>query len=80
MVGIIKDTNWSLSRNTENIVEYYRKPLNDLLKGESIVDTIPKGTRKTLLQLGIIYLYGSKYMITNYGKELLKKSYKELMV
>ena len=65
--------NWIIQRNLENMVEYYRIQLKGLLVGESIINKIPKGTRETLHQYGVLTRFGSKYELTNYGIELLQK-------
>ena len=65
---------WSLDKSIENMVEYYRVSLLTLIEGETIVDIIPKGTRKRLLERGILVKFGSKFELTELGMKLLQKT------
>jgi hypothetical protein len=65
---------WSLDKSVENMVEYYSVSLLTLIDGETIVDIIPKGTRKRLLERGILVKFGSKFELTELGMKLLQRA------
>ena len=62
-----------MQRSIENMVIYYQNQLIELLSGKSIVNVVPKGTREILMQFGVLIRFGSKYELTEHGKELLRK-------
>lgn len=65
---------WALDRSISNMLDYYRSALLGLMKGRTIVDSIPQGTRNSLVEYGVIRKFGSKFELTNRGTELLNGS------
>ena len=63
-----------LDKNVENMVEFYRVSLLRLLEGGTIVDSIPKGTRKRLIEYGILRKFGTKFELTDRGTTILQKN------
>ena len=64
---------WSSDRSVENMIEYYRASLLESKDGEIIVDSIPKGTRKRLLEYGVLRKFGTKFELTDLGMKMLQK-------
>jgi len=64
---------WSSVRSVENMIEYYRASLLGSKDGEIIVDSIPKGTRKRLLEFGVLRKFGTRFELTDLGMKLLRK-------
>jgi hypothetical protein len=64
---------WSSDRSVENMIEYYRASLLESEDGEIIVDSIPKGTRKRLLEFGVLRRFGTRFELTDLGMKLLQK-------
>lgn len=64
---------WSSDRSVENMIEYYRTSLLGSKDGEIIVDSIPKGTRKRLLEFGVLRKFGTRFELTDLGMKLLQK-------
>ena len=60
-------------RNADNIVNYYKIELRSLRKGKKIVKSIPSGTRKRLVEYGVIRRFGSKFELTDQGDLLLRR-------
>jgi hypothetical protein len=60
-------------RNANNIINYYKTELISLRRGKKIVTTIPSGTRKRLVEYGIIRRFGSKFELTSDGDQLLEQ-------
>jgi hypothetical protein len=65
---------WLLDKSVENMIEFYRVSLLDVADGETIVDSIPKGTRKRLVEYGILKKFGKKFELTDFGLKLLEKN------
>ncbi|MFB0558861.1 MAG: hypothetical protein ACETVY_07080 [Candidatus Bathyarchaeia archaeon] len=63
--------NWAAERSVRNMLQYYRKALNRLKRGEFMVDSVPQGTRKRLVEYGIIRKFGNKFELTELGAKLL---------
>jgi len=63
--------NWAAERSVRNMLQYYRKALNRLKRGEFMVDSVPQGTRKSLVEYGIIRKFGNKFELTELGAKLL---------
>ncbi len=57
--------------NIRNMLDYYRKELSGLLAGKKIVDSISLGTRKRLIEYGVLRKFGSKFELTDQGMALL---------
>ena len=74
MTSLITDDDRTENLNVHNILEYYRKELSGLIVGKKIVDSISFGTRKRLIEYGVLRRFGSKFELTDRGLELLKKS------
>ena len=72
MIPSIQLDNWAEKMNANNIIQYYKDELLSLKKGKKIVFTIPLGTRKMLLEYGIIRRFGSKFELTDQGNLLLQ--------
>jgi len=72
MIPSIQLDNWAEKMNANNIIQYYKDELLSLKKGKKIVSTIPLGTRKMLLEYGIIRRFGSKFELTDQGDLLLQ--------
>ena len=53
------------------MLEFFRSDLLGLMKGRIIVDTIPSGTRKRLVEHGVLRKFGSKFELTDRGLRLL---------
>jgi hypothetical protein len=53
------------------MIDFYRKELSGLLVGKKIVDSVALGTRKRLIEYGILKKFGSKFELTDQGMELL---------
>ena len=53
------------------MLDYYRTELKELAKGKNIVDSIPLGTRKRFIDYGILKKCGTKFELTNIGREML---------
>ena len=66
----IKD-DWTDNINMHNMLDFYRKELSGLLAGKKIVDSVSLGTRKRLIEYGILRKFGSKFELTDQGMELL---------
>lgn len=62
---------WAAERSVRNMLQYYRKALIGLKRGEFIVDSVPLGTRKRLVEYGVIRRFGNKFELTELGAELL---------
>jgi len=54
-----------------NMLDFYRKELSGLLAGRRIVDSISLGTRKRLIEYGVLRKFGSKFELTDKGMKLL---------
>ena len=55
-----------------NMISFYSDELLGLKKGQIIIDTVPQGIRKRLIEGGVLRKFGSKYEITESGlKNLL---------
>ena len=72
MIPSIQLDNWAEKKNANNIIQYYKDELLSLKKGKKIVSSIPLGTRKMLLEYGIIRRFGSKFELTDQGDLLLQ--------
>ena len=57
--------------NVHNLLNYYRNELLGLIKGKKLVDSVSFGTRKRLIEYGILRRFGSKYELTDQGLALL---------
>ncbi len=66
------EDDWTDNLNLRNILDFYRKELSGLLAGKKIVDSVSLGTRKRLIEYGVLRKFGSKYELTDQGMELLR--------
>ena len=65
------EDDWTDNLNMRNMLDFYRKELSGLLAGRNIVDSISLGTRKRLIEYGVLRKFGSKFELTDQGMELL---------
>ncbi len=65
------EDDWTDNLNMRNMLDFYRKELSGLLAGRKIVDSISLGTRKRLIEYGVLRKFGSKFELTDQGMELL---------
>jgi hypothetical protein len=65
------DDDWTDNLNMRNMLDYYRKELSGLIEGKKIVDSLSLGTRKRLIEYGVLRKFGSKFELTDQGMELL---------
>ena len=63
--------NWAFYKSIVNMLGYYRTELKGLVKGKNIVGSIPLGTRKRFIDYGILKKFGTKFELTNIGREML---------
>lgn len=68
-----KDEEFIKKRSRENLVEIYREELLKIIEGHSCVDFISTGVRQRLREEGILQRFGSKYTITDLGREMLSE-------
>ena len=67
----IIEVDWTDHLNMRNIIDFYRKELSGLLAGKKIVDSVSLGTRKRLIEYGVLRKFGSKFELTAQGIDLL---------
>ena len=72
MLSSVQQDIWTEYKNADNIIQYYKTELLSLRKGKKIVSTIPLGTRKLLIEIGIIRRFGPKFELTEQGNDVLK--------
>lgn len=65
------EADWTDNLNMRNMFDFYRKELSGLLAGKKIVDSVSRGTRKRLIEYGVLRKFGSKFELTDQGMELL---------
>ena len=65
------EDDWTNNLNMSNMLDYYRKELSGLLEGKKIVDSVSLGTRKRLIEYGVLRKFGSKFELTDQGMDLL---------
>jgi hypothetical protein len=63
--------NWAIDKSVRNMLEFFSADLLGLIKGRIIVDVIPFGTRKRFVEHGILRKFGSKFELTERGRQLL---------
>ena len=68
----IKEVEWSDNINLGNMIDFYREELSGLLAGKNIVDSVSSGTRKRLIEYGVLRKFGSKFELTDQGMDLLR--------
>jgi hypothetical protein len=61
------EDDWTDNLNMRNMLDFYRKELSGLLAGRRIVDSISLGTRKRLIEYGVLRKFGSKFELTDKG-------------
>ena len=66
-----KEDDWKDNLNMRNMIDFYRKELSGLLAGKKIVDSISLGTRKRLIEYGVLRKFGSNFELTDQGMDLL---------
>jgi len=71
---VLGSDKWALYKSVSNMLEFFRSDLLGLTKGRIIVDTIPSGTRKRLVEHGVLRKFGSKFELTERGLQLLSVS------
>lgn len=62
---------WAAERSVRNMLQYYRNALTRLKRGEFNVDSVPSGTRRRLVEYGVIRKFGNKFELTELGAKLL---------
>jgi hypothetical protein len=67
----IIEVDWTDHLNMRNMIDFYRKELSGLLAGKKIVDSVSLGTRKRLIEYGVLRKFGSKFELTDQGMTLL---------
>ena len=65
------EDDWTDNLNMRNMLDFYRKELSGLLAGKKIVDSISLGTRKRLIEYGVLRKFGSNFELTDQGMDLL---------
>ena len=68
---IVESGSWIADKSVLNMLGYYRSDLKRLLKGEFKICQIPLGTKKRFVEHGILRKFGSKFELTEYGRQLL---------
>ena len=71
---VLGSDKWAMDKSVSNMLEFFRSDLLGLMKGRIIVDTIPSGTRKRLVEHGVLRKFGSKFELTERGLQLLSVS------
>ena len=71
---VLGSDKWAMYKSVSNMLEFFRSDLLGLTKGRIIVDTIPLGTRKRLVEHGVLRKFGSKFELTERGLQLLSVS------
>jgi len=64
---------WIVYKSVINMLDFYRTELLSLLRGKNIVDLIPLGTRKRLIEHGVLRKFGTQFELTDRGKTILIK-------
>ncbi len=67
----IIEVDWTDHLNMRNMIDFYRKELSGWLAGKKIVDSVSLGTRKRLIEYGVLRKLGSKFELTDQGIDLL---------
>jgi hypothetical protein len=65
------EDDWTDKLNLRNMLDFYRKELSGLLAGKKIVDSVSLGTRKRLIEYGVLRKFGSNFELTDKGMALL---------
>jgi predicted transcriptional regulator len=73
MTPFFMEENWSQYKSVLNMLYFYRNELRSLINGKMITYVIPKGTRERLVEHGVLRKFGSRFELTDQGKELLRK-------
>ena len=68
---IAEPENWAIEKSVRNMLEFFSADLLGLMKGRIIVDVIPLGTRKRFVEHGILRKFGSKFELTERGRQLM---------
>ncbi|MCW4049125.1 MAG: hypothetical protein NWE89_05245 [Candidatus Bathyarchaeota archaeon] len=68
-----KDEDFLKQRSRDNLVETYWEELHKVIEGNNCVDLLPNGVRRRLRRYGILLKIGSKYPVTQLGREILAK-------
>jgi len=68
-----KDEDFLEQRSRENLVDIHREELLKVLEGHNCVDLIPTGVRRQLKKYGVLKKFGSKYTVTELGREMLSE-------
>ena len=71
MTSLSIDDDWTDNLNERNLLIYYRNELLGLKNGNKLVDSVSFGTRKRMIEYGILRRFGSKYELTDRGLTLL---------
>ncbi|MCW4048781.1 MAG: hypothetical protein NWE89_03490 [Candidatus Bathyarchaeota archaeon] len=68
-----KDEDFCEQRSRENLVETYREELHKVIEGHNCVDFLPHRVRRRMRKEGILKKFGSKYIVTQLGREILNE-------
>ncbi len=60
-----------IDKSILNMLDFYREPIMALKNNGRSCNSIPKGTRRRLIESGVLRKFGSKYELTKMGYELL---------
>ena len=71
MTSLTIDDDLTDNLNVRNLLTYYRNELLGLKNGNKLVDSVSFGTRKRMIEYGILRRFGSKYELTDRGLTLL---------
>ena len=61
----------SIDKSILNMLDFYREPIMALKNNGRSCNSIPTGTRRRLIESGVLRKFGSKYELTKMGYELL---------
>ena len=61
----------SIDKSILNMLDFYREPIMALKDNGRSCGSIPTGTRRRLIESGVLRKFGSKYELTKMGYELL---------
>jgi predicted methyltransferase len=68
-----EDEDFIKKRSRENLVEFYREEFLKVIDGHNCGGLIPLHVRRRLRKEGILKKFGSKYTVTQLGREMLSE-------
>ncbi len=60
-----------IDKSILNMLDFYREPIMALKENGRSCGSIPTGTRRRLIESGVLRKFGSKYELTKMGYQLL---------